>query len=64
MHLGGENNLNTANGIRDAIAELDGVRRALVRRGIQVTNGETVDDVLSEESWKGFSDDDGDEDDE
>jgi hypothetical protein len=50
MHLGGENNLNTTNGIRDAIAELDGVRRALVRRGIQVTNGEAVDDVSSEES--------------
>lgn len=64
MHLGGENNLNTADGIRDAIAELDGVRRALVRRGIQVTNGEAVDDVSSEESWKGFSDGDDDEDDE
>jgi hypothetical protein len=64
MHLGGENNLNTADGIRDAIAELDGVRRALVRRGIQVTNGEMVDDVSSEESWKGFSDGDDDEDDE
>jgi hypothetical protein len=64
MHLGGENNLNTADGIRDALAELDGVRRALVRRGIQVTNGETVDDVSSEESWKGFSDNDDDEDDE
>jgi hypothetical protein len=49
--------LDTVDGIKDAIAELDGVRRALIRRGKAVENGENVEELSVEEaaSWDGFS---------
>jgi hypothetical protein len=62
MHLGGEYNLNTEDGVRDALAELEGVRRALISRGHKIEKGDDVEELSSEESWKGFSDDDSDDD--
>jgi hypothetical protein len=71
LHLSGDYNLNSVDGVRDALAELDGVRRALVRRGQRIEAGEDVEDLGVEEpadnwddeleSWSGFSPSDEDE---
>ena len=63
IHLGGDYNLDTVDGVRDAIAELDGLRRALNRRGKAIEDREEVEELGEEDSWNGFEDDE-DEDDE
>ncbi|KFY83145.1 hypothetical protein V498_08275, partial [Pseudogymnoascus sp. VKM F-4517 (FW-2822)] len=65
-HLGSGFNLNTTDGVRDALAELRGLERALNARGRALEAGATVEDVSSEDdvesegegesemSWEGF----------
>ncbi|OAF54303.1 hypothetical protein VC83_06610 [Pseudogymnoascus destructans] len=64
-HLGSGFDLNTTDGVRDALAELRGMERALSARGRALEGGATVEDVLSEDdvesegegegsTWEGF----------
>lgn len=62
-HLGSGFDLNTTDGVRDALAELRGMERALNARGRDLENGVAVEDVSSEDdvegdgseaSWEGF----------
>jgi hypothetical protein len=69
LHLGSDNNLASVDGIRDALAEIDGVCSALVARGKLLEAGKPVPDLGvkevfnsfeedndDKESWGGFSD--------
>ncbi|OAF56168.1 hypothetical protein VC83_07448 [Pseudogymnoascus destructans] len=64
-HLGSGFDLNTTDGVRDALAELRGMERALSARGRALEGGATVEDVSSEDdvesegegegsTWEGF----------
>jgi hypothetical protein len=65
-HLGSGFDLNTTYGVRDALAELRGMERALTARGRALEGGVMVEDVSSEDdeddvesegegsTWEGF----------
>ncbi|OBT74289.1 hypothetical protein VF21_07379 [Pseudogymnoascus sp. 05NY08] len=62
-HLGSGFDLNTTDGVRDALAEIKGIKRALNNRGRALEAGATVEGVSSEEdgdsdgskaTWEGF----------
>lgn len=62
-HLGSGFDLNSTDGVRDALAEIRGLERALAARGRALEGGVTVEDVSSEDdvegdgseaSWEGF----------
>ena len=59
IHLSGDYNLDSANGIKDALAKLDRVRRALVHQGRRIDNKESVKELSVKEttsSWDRFLD--------
>lgn len=62
-HLGSGFDLNTTDGVRDALAEIKGIERALNNRGRALEAGGSVENVSSEEdeesdgsdaTWEGF----------
>ncbi len=62
-HLGSGFDLNSTDGVRDALAEIRGLERALAARGRALEGGVAVEDVSSEDdvesdgegsTWEGF----------
>lgn len=62
-HLGSGFDLNTTDGVRDALAEIKGIERALNNRGKALEAGGSVENISSEEdeesdgseaTWEGF----------